>query len=423
MQALLDLYHKDPKPKPILSSANESSHSRWYLENLTLDRRLGVGTYSKCFSAHSFDGSVCVLKVLDDLTPSEATEYLKKLIAASQFCGSLAHSLNAVQIYRFESRIAWKGNMRVHQIVVTSQKMAHSLWDLHKEKVRLNQPWTQDQLVKMLISICNALSEASKKDTPHYDVHERNIFIEEKKSIFLLGDFGVPKIIKKRMNLGPYVNDYLAPEAQGVMGIRDPVDFYKLDVYALGLVVIKLMSMKENFPVKDRSKIQALLKEKANEYPLLIQILEKQMLAADPAMRQDAKNVKYYILTISFDLAFSTVRMKDVKVQKPNQGPNALETKEEMREGYDVAQAYQFFGLFEQANFEYGRVLASCQKHEDYTKESANIHIMCAERVGVMQIELGNYEGALESLNKLQDYMRSDAIAFFTLSDGKCFSH
>jgi len=421
MISLLDLYTKEAKPKPAVPVSKNLYNAKWFTENLILDRRIGIGTYSKVYAAHSIDQSECAVKVIDNLTNHESIEYQKRLVIASNLCSSLAHSLNMPQIYRFEDRVAWKGNNKVHQVIITMERVSSNLYEIQKEKMKTNSVWTQDTLIRLLLSICNALGEACKRELPHFDIHERNIFVEEEKSIFLLGDLGLPKMVKKRKNNLPYESDYLAPEAFGVKSFKDPIDFFKADVYSVGLVILKLICMKDTFTIKDRGQIPQLLKDKRNEYPFIIKILQEQMLLDDPSKRDDIRNVKYQILTINFDLAFGSMNSKDVKFKKRPINPNNLETKDEMREAIDIGQAYEHFGLNRLAKKEYNKVLTRLQKHDDYSKESAQIHTMCLERLGIVHLETKKYNEALETFMKLHGYLQQESIEYLLGANNPIF--
>ena len=412
MDSLLELYDKGNVEKIIQKPQKDPHYAKWFIENLKLQRCIGTGTFSKVYLASNKNNEECALKIIDNLDYSEAIDYQKRLVVASNLCSTRSINSNVVGIKRFEDRLVGKGNTKVHQIVIIMERVATSLHDLHKEKIKAGQSWTQDNLIKFLLAMTNALMEGSKRELFHFDIHDRNIFVEAENGVFLLGDFGVPKIVKKRNKNQPYQSDFLAPEAAGIYDLKNAVDLFKADVYSLGLVALKLMSMRESFKMTDRHEIQKILLEKKEEYPLITKILGEQMLIEKPEKRESSKNVRYFLLTVNFELAFSSYNMDKNQVIKKNFGTNHMEYIEDFRELIDIAQTYEYFKLYSTAISEYNKVMNSIQRHDDYTKDFTQVRVFCLERIGIVHMETKDYTAAMNIFNKLKEYLHNDSVRY-----------
>ncbi|MBQ5969757.1 MAG: protein kinase [Clostridia bacterium] len=109
-----------------------------------------------------------------------------------------------------------------------------------------NKVFTEQEVIKLGIDICNALEYCAKLDVMHRDIKPENIFVSNFGD-FKLGDFGIARKLERSDNgmsrKGTY--NYMAPEIYN----GGKYDF-KSDIYSLGIVLYKLMN-NNRFPLVD----------------------------------------------------------------------------------------------------------------------------------------------------------------------------
>lgn len=83
-----------------------------------------------------------------------------------------------------------------------------------QRKKKLNEYWTEDEVMRIFVQICLALKHVHDQNIIHRDLKSQNIFLTSK-GIVKLGDFGIAKVLdatgdQARTQIGtPY---YLSPE-------------------------------------------------------------------------------------------------------------------------------------------------------------------------------------------------------------------
>lgn len=97
---------------------------------------------------------------------------------------------------------------------------------------------TQEDVVRIGIDISNALSMCEKHGIIHRDIKDDNIFVAQN-GAFKLGDFGIAKEVSGNARAATRIGTplYMAPEVYR----GDHYD-NKVDIYALGIVLYKLMN-------------------------------------------------------------------------------------------------------------------------------------------------------------------------------------
>ena len=109
-----------------------------------------------------------------------------------------------------------------------------------------NRTFTEAEVIKLGIDICNALEYCAKLDVMHRDIKPENIFVSNFGD-FKLGDFGIARKLERSGNgmsrKGTF--NYMAPEIYN----GGKYDF-KSDIYSLGIVLYKLMN-NNRFPLVD----------------------------------------------------------------------------------------------------------------------------------------------------------------------------
>ncbi|MBQ4528387.1 MAG: protein kinase [Clostridia bacterium] len=105
------------------------------------------------------------------------------------------------------------------------------------DKYLKRMPFTQRDVVKMGIDICNAIECCRQENVIHRDVKIENIFIDANGN-YKLGDFGVSRE-SQGTTRGTMVGteDYMAPEI-----IKHEKYSYNVDVYSIGIVMYRLLN-------------------------------------------------------------------------------------------------------------------------------------------------------------------------------------
>lgn len=113
---------------------------------------------------------------------------------------------------------------------------------------------SRNQVVKLGIDLCQALSLCERKNIIHRDIKPDNIFISEEGD-FKLGDFGIARTASKTLsNMSRKgTPNYMAPEIYK----NEPYN-HTVDIYSLGIVLYQLMNgkrlpfMPETLTLQDR---------------------------------------------------------------------------------------------------------------------------------------------------------------------------
>lgn len=113
---------------------------------------------------------------------------------------------------------------------------------------------SRDQVVKLGIDLCQALSLCERKNIIHRDIKPDNIFISDEGD-FKLGDFGIARTASKTLsNMSRKgTPNYMAPE----IFKNEPYN-HTVDIYSLGIVLYQLMNgkrlpfMPETLTLQDR---------------------------------------------------------------------------------------------------------------------------------------------------------------------------
>ncbi len=157
-----------------------------------------------------------------------------------------------------------KGNTNVvgyedHKVVPHADGIG---WDIYIRmelltsltKVSSRYAFSRDEVLKIGIDICEALSLCEKQNIIHRDIKPDNIFISENGD-YKLGDFGIARTASKTMsNMSRKgTPNYMAPEIYK----NEPYN-QSVDIYSLGIVLYQLMNGKRlpfipvNMTIQDR---------------------------------------------------------------------------------------------------------------------------------------------------------------------------
>ncbi len=100
----------------------------------------------------------------------------------------------------------------------------------------------ESEIVRIGLNLCTALKECHRRKIIHRDIKPHNIFIKSTKAgkEYLLGDFGISKILENRdfAVTATGTQEYMAPEQFTIYGSSQYDK--RVDIYSLGLVLYQL---------------------------------------------------------------------------------------------------------------------------------------------------------------------------------------
>jgi len=401
----------------------DTRYSKWHAESLTLEQRIGKGTYSEVFSALNKNKEDCAVKIIPNLEAGECFDYKKRLTLAASFCTNIASpKINVVEIIHIEDKSSWKGNIKVYHILIMQEKCACSLADLHHLKIKKGSPWTEEHLIRLVLAMSLPLDRCQESKLWHMDLHEGNILLSSDGSKFLLGDFGAPKLLKKRPDNTPYKTEYLPPEAPEIKNNKFNFDPFKADVYSLGIIILKLMTLKKEFPVSERSQIPKILKEYQKDYPFITKLLGEQMLVNNPNKRESFKEIRYYIMTYHFEIDQAPLNLVSTQNDQGNLPTPSSDPRDAINEKFALGEAYEHMNNTHMAEKSFQEVLVLSDRDDTFTKESAELYAVCLEKIAMIQIRKTNFNSALHTLAKLENYMKLDRVKWILGEDHRLFS-
>lgn len=151
---------------------------------------------------------------------------------------------NAILPFRGVSLSNWEGER--YPTIFTRYMANGSLGDLLRQEKTGNAPpeWTVTKKMICIYGICAGLAYLHRNNVIHRDMKPDNVLLDENYRPFI-ADFGMSNIIsptskEKTMSGGTPV--FMAPEVY----INSPFD-YKVDVYAFGMLLYQMISLKEPF--------------------------------------------------------------------------------------------------------------------------------------------------------------------------------
>ena len=184
----------------------------------------------------------------------------------------------------------------------------------------------EDEIIRMGVDVCTALSLCRKKNIVHRDVSLDNVFVHD--GNYKLGDFGVAKVLEGSIGTMHSIAGkplYMAPEVyNGTLADTDIDSAARVDVYSLGILLYRLCNnMKypfedpdaENTTAKERSEAfrrraveGEALPPPRNASPALAGVILKAS-AADPDKRfESAEAMKAALVSVAGEAAPVPVR-------------------------------------------------------------------------------------------------------------------
>jgi len=155
------------------------------------------------------------------------------------------------------------------------------------EKIQAGERLNFAECLHVISDICKALTYAHQQGVIHCDVNPSNIFYDNEKDQWKLGDFGIAKIaFKGRITSRRGALWYAAPEA------REGIESDKSDVYSLGVVFRELLT---GDPRGDLTRLGKTHRQISPEVIKEVVLVIHRMTSLDPSERPSVQEVSKII--------------------------------------------------------------------------------------------------------------------------------
>lgn len=248
----------------------------WYIK-----RKIGAGSFGEVFEIERSEFGKTYRSALKIMSVPTNDEEVKSMMVDGTDLDSVAtYYEGVVQDIAEENAIMseLKGNSNIvsyedHQIIPHEDGIGYDIL-IRMELLTslldhmLRHPMTENDVLKLGIDLCQALTLCEQKNILHRDIKPGNIFISDAGD-YKLGDFGIARTIEKTTSemsrKGTYT--YMAPEVYKgeKYGIR-------ADIYSLGIVMYFLLNCKRTplmplppDPVTYNAKMDALQRRMSGE--------------------------------------------------------------------------------------------------------------------------------------------------------------
>ena len=214
-----------------------------------ITEELGEGAYGRVYRAEKENGGVTAVSAIKVIqVPSERSELLS-LRREFQTEEELHRNLKEmVDGYTNEIRAMYRLQGHTHIVSIQDhavEEMKDGLgWRIYIrmeylqpfDDYAMTHSFSREEIIRIGISLCEALSVCARNDILHRDVKPENMFVTESGQ-FKLGDFGIAKALDRTISSysskGTF--SYMAPEVfQG-----KPYDS-RADLYSTGVILYKL---------------------------------------------------------------------------------------------------------------------------------------------------------------------------------------
>lgn len=214
-----------------------------------ITEELGEGAYGRVYRAEKENGGVTAVSAIKVIqVPSERSELLS-LRREFQTEEELRRNLKEmVDGYTNEIRAMYRLQGHTHIVSIQDhavEEMKDGLgWRIYIrmeylqpfDDYAMTHSFSREEIIRIGISLCEALSVCARNDILHRDVKPENMFVTESGQ-FKLGDFGIAKALDRTISSysskGTF--SYMAPEVfQG-----KPYDS-RADLYSTGVILYKL---------------------------------------------------------------------------------------------------------------------------------------------------------------------------------------
>ncbi len=212
---------------------------------------IGEGSYGRVYRAEKENGGVKVISAIKVIhIPSEKSEYLSLRREFSSDEDLRRNLKKTVDEYTNEIRAMYRLQGHSHIVSIQDHLVEERRdgigWIIYIrmeylqsfDDYALAHSFTKEEIIRLGISLCEALSTCAESGILHRDIKPENLFVTNSGQ-FKLGDFGIAKAMDKTIpsfsSKGTF--SYMAPEVfQG-----KPYDT-RADLYSTGIVLYKLLN-------------------------------------------------------------------------------------------------------------------------------------------------------------------------------------
>ncbi|MBA3394030.1 MAG: SUMF1/EgtB/PvdO family nonheme iron enzyme [Deltaproteobacteria bacterium] len=143
--------------------------------------------------------------------------------------------------------------------LVDQPSLEDVLDSLRVQDPTMTATWTLSRLLRTFVQVCQAVHYAHSRDVIHCDLKPANILLGAFGEV-LVGDWGLAHSTKHQMSARGGTPAYMAPEQiTGSTGFDA-----RTDVFALGAVLYRILSLRQPFPGRDASEV---LRRREIQYP------------------------------------------------------------------------------------------------------------------------------------------------------------
>ena len=216
-------------------------------------REIGEGSYGKVFELKKEQFGITSKAALKLIRIPKTTAEVREALSDGMDEKSVTTYFKGI-VEQFVKEIAVMSELKGHPNIVGCEDFVVNAqegsigWDILIRmelmtpmlEYELQHKWTEEDVKKLAMDMCEALIFCQKKGLIHRDIKPGNIFVDAVGN-FRLGDFGVARTAEKTMGgmSKQGTENYMAPEVYYVRPYGANVD-----IYSLGIVLYRLMNEK-----------------------------------------------------------------------------------------------------------------------------------------------------------------------------------
>ena len=216
-----------------------------------IDKRIGSGSYGTVYRAKKAVGETTVYSAIKVISLPFADSEVESMVAEGltlndsvNYYKQLAEDI-AKEVSFMESCKGCNNIVRVEDFKVVDRDIVpHCDIFIRMELLTplntylCDKTLSEEEVIKIGIDLCNALSVCEKRNIIHRDIKPENIFVDVLGN-YKLGDFGIARSLES-MTFGfsqKGTFNYMAPEV-----FNSSFYDYRADIYSLGIVLYRLLN-------------------------------------------------------------------------------------------------------------------------------------------------------------------------------------
>lgn len=265
---------------------NPYDEKYWRSENLQTKREIGKGPNGYVLEALNIKTKIrCAVKILeystrDDPAYKYAFDKARRMYKINKWNNkNLVHTY-ICELIEVENNFSLK-----HKCAIIMDYFEQNLTTFINQKKEAKVTFNEQTLLKFTLNLTHGLSCAHKNGIFHTNIKDENVFYCPTSNVLKLGDFDIPGNNSKNTNLKSII--YQPPEIYNTGGQETgevEIDWPKVDVYAAGIVMLKLALLKDNLNANERKALPELIVEVKKISEKLAEVLDG-MLKPTPEER------------------------------------------------------------------------------------------------------------------------------------------